>query len=344
VLFNRFSLESLFCFLARYNYDRWPMMTPFVLQQAAEHDLPAIAHLAEQADPQEWCDYESADPQELLRFDRGVAAAGSQATRWVARSSTGQVIGTALQFAVPWTIRQHLHWAVIRVEPPFRRQGVGRALLAACRAQMHNQNGQTLALELRLCLEPLLARAAADGLSEAFRSIPFGLNPQHADLAALAPAAARAAAHAVQITTLPVLQAEDPAWLSKLHQLYHQILREVPIPERPTFDPPQLAEYLAALPDACFVAVREQQYLGLSFMLPGSEPNTLLQKLTGVATEARGQGVAKALKLATLEYARQQQVEQIITWIETNNPAMLHLSDRLGFRQLEDGIIVLEGR
>jgi GNAT superfamily N-acetyltransferase len=160
------------------------------------------------------------------------------------------------------------------------------------------------------------------------------------------PAWERAQAQGVSIQTLPELQQRDPDWLPKLHQLYVTLARDVPIPERATITAEQLAEFVGglpiSLPAACYVASDADRYIGVSFMHRSPDQPILLQKLTGVLSGHRGRGIALALKVATLQYARAQNFEQISTWIESNNPAMLNLSRKLGFVEQSGGIIVFE--
>jgi GNAT superfamily N-acetyltransferase len=60
--------------------------------------------------------------------------------------------------------------------------------------------------------------------------------------------------------------------------------------------------------------------------------------LTGVRREYRRQGVATALKVQTIAYAKQHGFREIVT--KTANPAMLSLMEKLGF-QHESGEVRL---
>ena len=71
----------------------------------------------------------------------------------------------------------------------------------------------------------------------------------------------------------------------------------------------------------------------------------LLSAGTAVRAEARGQGIATALKARTLQYARRHGYREILT--STANPAMRRVNEKLGFhaglaevrvvRRLEEG-------
>jgi mycothiol synthase len=318
-------------------------MTSYRIRVAGEAELAAVAALTAAAGSDEICDYEFDEADELRAFCAGLAELGSPATFLVACDAGGAIAGAAYQFRVPWTERANHHWGVVRVAPEHRRRGLGRALFQRLGELAQGQGARTLAVELRIACEPVARAGVRAGLSEVFRSLPFGLDPRGFDGAVFSNSAMRVSQLGVEIAQLPTLQSSDPEWQRHLHSLYATLIRDVPIPERPLLSIDQLATYIGALPEACFIALVDGRYVGLSFLLPSpSDPNILLQKLTGVLAEQRGRGVALALKLATLIYARDAGSTEIITWIETNNAPMLHLSDRLGFRPLPDGLIVFE--
>jgi RimJ/RimL family protein N-acetyltransferase len=57
----------------------------------------------------------------------------------------------------------------------------------------------------------------------------------------------------------------------------------------------------------------------------------LYQGITGPRREYRGRGLARALKLRTIEYARAQGKREIRTWNDTLNAPMLAINVKLGF-------------
>jgi mycothiol synthase len=55
------------------------------------------------------------------------------------------------------------------------------------------------------------------------------------------------------------------------------------------------------------------------------------QGLSGVRREARGKGLAMALKLKTVHYAQSFGVEHIKTWNDQKNQSMLAINEAMGF-------------
>ena len=87
--------------------------------------------------------------------------------------------------------------------------------------------------------------------------------------------------------------------------------------------------------DAFFVAIdKDGRWLGMSNLERQlSDPSFVWQGLTGVRREARGHGVAMALKLRTVTYARGMGVDHIKTWNDQKNRPMLSINEAMGFEK-----------
>jgi GNAT superfamily N-acetyltransferase len=88
-----------------------------------------------------------------------------------------------------------------------------------------------------------------------------------------------------------------------------------------------------ALVDAFFIAIdRDGRYLGVSNLFRSlDDPKFIWQGLTGVRRDARGKGIAMALKLRTVRYAIDEGIEHIKTWNDVHNRPMLSINEALGF-------------
>ena len=90
------------------------------------------------------------------------------------------------------------------------------------------------------------------------------------------------------------------------------------------------------MPDAYFIAKDGADYVGLSYLRPREadpncvEPFNIQQLLTGVLPRYRRRGIAIALKIKTIDYARRHSFRRILT--NSSNPAMQALNAKLGFR------------
>jgi predicted GNAT superfamily acetyltransferase len=63
----------------------------------------------------------------------------------------------------------------------------------------------------------------------------------------------------------------------------------------------------------------------------GTDPGVIYQHLTAVLRDERGKGIAMALKLRTIEYARTQGLRELRTWNASINRPMLAINEALGF-------------
>lgn len=141
----------------------------------------------------------------------------------------------------------------------------------------------------------------------------------------------------ITITTLTEEKKNDPNWLVKIHELHTLIMADVPasspytpVPldhfQRSLIDDPDL------LPDGFFIAKDGELYVGESFVWQAlAEPGHLYHGLTGVRCEYRGKGIAMALKLQVIEYAKAHRYTLIKTGNDTENLPILSLNEKLGF-------------
>ena len=158
------------------------------------------------------------------------------------------------------------------------------------------------------------------------------------DFARFATADDRIAKQGVRVTTLADEMETDPAALQKAFELNEDSRMDIPSVDPPThqtfdefrrddIDPPN------ALLDAFFIAVdKDGRYLGLSNLFRSLDnPTFLWQGITGVRRDARGKGIAMALKLRTVHFAIDRGVEHIKTWNDVHNKPMLSINEAMGF-------------
>ena len=84
--------------------------------------------------------------------------------------------------------------------------------------------------------------------------------------------------------------------------------------------------------DGFFLAVLDGDYIAVCDLWRDSEnPGGLYQGLTGVHPDHRRKGIALALKLQTVKYARANGKTLIKTWNDTRNGPMLRINEAMGF-------------
>jgi GNAT superfamily N-acetyltransferase len=173
------------------------------------------------------------------------------------------------------------------------------------------------------------------GFVEEMREWESRLNVAAFDPAPFAGSEEQVQTRGIEIKTVAELAA-DPDRDRKLHALEWALEQDVPNPEQPT--PISLEEYVkhriewpTMLPDGWFVAVHEGEYVGMSALWASQVGSDLETGLTGVLGDYRRQGIALALKLRAIAYAKARGASSIKTWNEVANVGMLGINERLGF-------------
>ena len=87
------------------------------------------------------------------------------------------------------------------------------------------------------------------------------------------------------------------------------------------------------LPDAFLVAVDGNEYIGMTQLWADRASDMLFTGLTGVRQGYRRQGIALALKVRAIAYAKASGNPTIITDNEMTNRPMLSINERLGFQR-----------
>jgi GNAT superfamily N-acetyltransferase len=226
-------------------------------------------------------------------------------------------------------------WLEVGVHPDRRRQGLGAALFETVLAAVSTFDPIVLRGEVRE--DNLVGRAFAEarGFGLDYREQESRLDIQAFDPARFAAELARVAAAGIAIKSYAELAA-DPERDEKLFAL-DQVL----LPDVPSSDPFTPAEYAVwrkrilenpnFLPALNMIAVRGEEYVGLSNLWKEETPGRVETGLTGVRRDCRKLGAATALKVSVLAAAKAAGYGATITWNAETNKGMLGINYRLGF-------------
>lgn len=144
----------------------------------------------------------------------------------------------------------------------------------------------------------------------------------------------------IQIYSLDELLASDPDCKRKIYELDLVLTEDVPFPD--TFTMPDYDNYHERvfesqnfLPEGWRVAVDNGEYVGLTMLWKSQAlPTKLYTGLTGVKREYRRRGIATAVKVLSLTYAKEVYGATLVeTDNEENNP-MYQLNVQLGFHPI----------
>ena len=140
----------------------------------------------------------------------------------------------------------------------------------------------------------------------------------------------------VEMKTFTELDGIDPKLRERMWELDYELMKDVPSPDPVTKEPfEQFLKWLDSpsfLPDAWFIAVDGGAYVGMTaFWKRLASPDKLGTGLTGVVRSHRRRGIATALKVRAIHFAKEYGARVIETDNEENNP-VFDLNVALGFR------------
>jgi GNAT superfamily N-acetyltransferase len=147
----------------------------------------------------------------------------------------------------------------------------------------------------------------------------------------------RPVAHGVQLISLADYMQHEPDYRRKLYDARSAIHHDVPRPDQ--YTPVPFEQWVEGFfgepnlrPEAMFLGVVDGEVAGVSELWHSERgPHALDTGLTGVRREYRRRGIALALKLRAIAYARANGFREIRTGNASTNQAMLSINEALGF-------------
>ena len=250
----------------------------------------------------------------------------------------GKIVGAGDLNHSRWTFDPDKYHLELKVDPDVRRRGIGRAVYEDLLAVARERKAKQLIAGVKESMADGVEFALHRDFKEAKRDWESRLDVPSFDAAAFAEAPARVAKAGITITTLADELARDPEAIHAVYELDCDCGRDVPSTDAFTPLPfeswrKEVLESPNSTPDGWYMAVDPSgRYIGVSNLWRSLEdPSFIWQGLTGVRREARGKGVAMALKLKTVEYAREHGIREIKTWNDQGNRPMLRINEAMGF-------------
>jgi GNAT superfamily N-acetyltransferase len=261
--------------------------------------------------------------------------------RWIAIEKD-QIVGIGSYYQSIWFAHPQKFMLWIGVRPEYQRRGIGSMLYETI---MHGLQP----------FDPLALRATATedrpqsmrflkkrSFQEVIRDVPSELDVQSFDLTRFTGLEDRFRGNGIEIKTLPELE-NDPERNRKLYDLDWEISLSVPGDLAAGMGRRGLEKYVeyaitgpSALPDGFFVAVKGEEFIGLSHVLSSEKGVSLYQGLTGVKPPYRRQGIGLAMKIRGIAYAQATGHALIKAENDAKNIPMLAMNERLGFVRKPD--------
>jgi GNAT superfamily N-acetyltransferase len=303
------------------------------LRPFADADYPAYVAIANESYP----DY-GWTIEEVRHFDADWRPEGFFERRVIA-AENGVPVGYSDVFNARGQFVRDNYSLEVVVRPSARRRGIGLALYRDAETVLRARGAHWARNAVKESLAGSVDFARRIGAVELKRDWESRLDVASFDPAPFAEASARAVAAGVRITTLADELKRDPDAVRKAYALHAEARLDVPGLDAPTPSPYERFEEQVlrrpwSLPEAYFLGIRDARYVGESSLAKeGTDPTLIHQNLTGVLRELRGKGIAMALKVKTIEYARSHGYRTIRTWNDSLNKPMLAINVALGFKR-----------
>lgn len=260
----------------------------------------------------------------------------------VAEDVAGAVVGYAHALLDTW--EKSAGWVHVAVDPTMRQQGIGARLYDDVAVFAQARGATRLRGEVREAL-------AADGMPFAERRGFLIQRHIFESVLALAdfdetPFAAKLAgaeAEGIRFVSLAELGNTNEA-RHKLHALNEEAAMDVPGSDR---TPRPYEVFAKQIFDASWfhaegqiVALDDEAWIGLAAVGIFPETHSAYNMFTGVLPAYRGRGIAQALKLLGMRFARHAGAASIRTNNDSENAPMLAVNRKLGY-QPEPGCYVM---
>jgi ribosomal protein S18 acetylase RimI-like enzyme len=305
------------------------------IREFEDDDYPKLAEIYETIFPErgrsleEWRFYDDSLDKTKYYFKRYVCL----------NSATGVALGFGEMWNPPWMFHPRKFWFDGWVDPSYQRQGVGSALYDKLRKDFDHRNAIAAWMGIRENMTTSIAFARKRGFSEKMRGWESTIDPYRVDTSEFQRYSTKASQAGIKFSTLEQELRDDRECYAKLYELVQVAFRDVPIADTPTDTP--YDQWLAfemknpnLIPQAYMIAKHGDKYVGTSVVWRlKKEPRSLYQGLTGVLREYRGKGIAVALKLRVLDFARKNGFDNIRTYNASTNEGMLSINMKLGFKR-----------
>ena len=259
----------------------------------------------------------------------------SRYQRWVAVED-GRVVGFAAYARSPWNYPPQSCSIHVEVLPAYQRRGIGSALYDQVISGVQPLNPPALRADAFANLPQGFAFLEQRGFCEAFRETPVHLDVAAFDPAPFAGVEPQLRAQGITLKTLCDLES-DPERDRKLYALMVGVEQDIPH-EGDTLEEPDFEDWVtwalqppAVLPDAFLIAVHGDEYVALRDLSANTAGRILLGGLLGVRRDYRKRGLALALQLRGIAYAREHGYHLIKDCTAVQNAPMQALFNRLGF-------------
>jgi mycothiol synthase len=221
-----------------------------------------------------------------------------------------------------------------RVLEPYRRRGVGTALVRALADHGRALGREGVNAFVDAADDGAIAFAHAFGLRETDYQLEQLRRVSQGEQAPDPPAG-------VELVSLAGRREEllQAAWDAVALEGYE----DLPLPGPVTYRFDTWSREEATRPDGSFVAVEGGEIVGYAGLIEHANgPATAEHGLTAVRRDRRGRGIARALKQGQLHWASLTGVLELVTWTQKGNEGMQALNRSLGYQSMSK-VLTMQG-
>lgn len=306
-------------------------LTEIRIRPFGDPDYPTVNAVSRAAYP----DYPWSE-EEFRHWDSLFDGERLKLGRVVAEDAHGRTVGFADWHHSTDSYHPRKFFLDVTVHPDHQRQGIGPRLYDALITALAPYDPIALWGNVKETFAHSIRFAEKRGFVEKRRAWESRLQVASFDPAPFEAKAAKAV-EGLTVTTAEEAARRNADWQVVLHELHKEVLADVPRVDEHT--PPTLEEYIARhlgnpgyMPEAHFLVQDGDQFVAESDLFRSQElPDILYQGITGTRRAYRNRGLALALKLRTVAFARAHGIREIRTWNDSLNAPMLHINTAMGF-------------
>lgn len=298
------------------------------LRPFAGDDYPAWAELHNAV----WPEFPTSEAD--LREEDRMRSEGYFHERWLAERG-GRVVGWATVQHSEFLFDPDRYYVSLNVHPELQGRGIGAELYARVMRTLRERGGKE-AMAQACENRPRAVRFLEDrGFVAKMRDRMSILDLDAVDFSRWEDAGKRVEEQGIVIRSLAELEG-DPERNRKMYEL--DITVSADMPSFKPITPPTFENYCRRIfesrwfiPQAVLVALDGDRYVGTTALWLSDADEALYTGLTGVLREYRNRGIATALKVRCLRWAKESGRRFVKTFNESNNRRMLGINEALGF-------------